>query len=522
MANWWDADPVASPAPAQASGGNWWDNDPVAGEQPKGIRVTIQPPPQRPPPAQERGGSARDMVETGVGGFIEGIPIVGPVIRRGAEMAAAATDAAFSDRTYDENMRFIDEDRARLKEAHPVIDTASQIAGGVAGMAPAVAAAPAVFGATGSSILARTGAGLVSGAVVGGADSAVRSGGDPLATGIGAVAGAVTGGAAPKVGQLIGKGAQAIANRGADRAVARAAEGAPSSQFLKEQSSQLYSRARDAGLVVKPEAFDQFAGKLAADLKRAGAAASIHPKTAGFVQEVMDRLGRSQSLDDIDALRQLAGDVAGSPDAAERRLGSIIKDGIDDWMERLSPAAVEAGDRSAVGLIRDARNLWGQARRGEVIDKIIRDAEQSATGFEAGLRNGFRALSKNDKALRGFSEVEKRAIRAVAAGTPTERVLRLLGKTAPTGIVSAALSTALGSAALGPGGAIALPAAGYVAKKGADRLTRRAAERAGGIVRMGREAQRALPSPRQVNQEAVGRRASQILLGLTPTIVPDR
>lgn len=468
----------------------------------------------------ERSGvdNAADIGATVTGGILEGIPVVGPLIRGGIERAAAATDAAFSDRTYDQNMAFLEKDRARMKAERPGLDTASQVGGAVAATIPLAMAAPLAMGVRGASTGAKMAAGASSGAAISGTDAAVRSGGDTYETAKGAALGLGLGAAAPALARGVGAVASAIGQRGANQTANAAIANAPTSEAIKAASSQLYDQARAAGLVIRPAAFDQFARKLSGDLTKAGANASIHPKAAGFVSEVIGRLGKSQSLDDLDALRQLAGDVAGAPDAAERRLGSIIKEGIDDWMERLSPLAVESGDKSAVKIISEARQLWGQARRGEVIEKIMRDAQQSASGVEAGIRNGFRALSKNDKALRGFSEIEKRAIRAVAQGTPTERVLRLLGKSAPTGIVSTALSAALGGAAGGPVGALALPAAGHIVKRGADRMTRQAAERAGGVVRMGRQAQAALPLPRPVDQDSIGKWSAGLLLGPVPAV----
>ena len=192
-------------------------------EAPKGARVTIQPPPANPPPAEQQGGSMRELAETATGGFLEGIPVIGPLIRGGVERAAAATDAAFTDRTYEDNMRFIGQDRARLKEQNPVTDTVSQIAGGVAGTIPLVAAAPAAFGATGRNLATRTAASALSGGALTAADSAVRNDGDMAEVGKDAAIGFGLGLAGPATAKVIGKGAQAVFNRGADKAVARAA-----------------------------------------------------------------------------------------------------------------------------------------------------------------------------------------------------------------------------------------------------------------------------------------------------------
>ena len=158
---------------------------------------------------------------TATGGFLEGIPVVGPMIRGGVERAAAATLAPFSDQTYGQILETIQQGSAAEKEANPWLDTGSQVAGAVAGTVPMVMAAPAAFGAGGGGLLSRSMASAGSGLLLGGADSAVRSGGDADAIKFGAIAGGVTGAIAPGVGQVVGSGIRGIRNW---RATGKAAE----------------------------------------------------------------------------------------------------------------------------------------------------------------------------------------------------------------------------------------------------------------------------------------------------------
>lgn len=152
-----------------------------------------------------------DIAATTSGGLIEGIPIVGPMIRRGAEMAAAGTLAAFSDKSYDEVLGLIDQDRDRMKQEHPVLDAGSQITGAIASTLPVAATATGAkaLGIVGGSLAKRTGAGLASGAAITGADSLVRSGGDLGETVEGMGLGGAIGAAVPVVGAGIGAGVRA-------------------------------------------------------------------------------------------------------------------------------------------------------------------------------------------------------------------------------------------------------------------------------------------------------------------------
>jgi hypothetical protein len=135
-----------------------------------------------------------------------GVPIIGGLLNK----ADAATNAAlapalngffdpkdqlneptFSER-YAHSLRDQEGTDAKFASQHPVIDTGAKLAGGVASILPAVAAAPGLFGATGG-FASRIGAGAASNAALGGADSAIRNG-DPVG---GAIVGGLIGGAAP-------------------------------------------------------------------------------------------------------------------------------------------------------------------------------------------------------------------------------------------------------------------------------------------------------------------------------------
>lgn len=116
-------------------------------------------------------------------------------------------------------------------------------------------------------------------------------------------------------------------------------------------------------------------------------------------------------------------------------------------------------------------------RRVEVIENAIERASLT-DDFARGLRTQFRALLRNPRRLRGFSEDEIAAIRRVASGTMPEQALRTLGRyLSPTGISGATLTggAALGGAGLG---SLAIPATGEVSKRIAQALTARSAERA--------------------------------------------
>lgn len=144
--------------------------------------------------------------------FASGVPIIGGLLNK----ADAATNAAlapllnpmfapdnrldgdsFNER-YAKSLAMQNTGDAKFADQHPIIDTGAKLAGGAAAMVPAIAAAPAMFGATGS-LGARVLNGGLSNAAIGGADSLAR-GESPVT---GALIGGATGAILPGVTEAI-------------------------------------------------------------------------------------------------------------------------------------------------------------------------------------------------------------------------------------------------------------------------------------------------------------------------------
>ena len=79
----------------------------------------------------------------------------------------------------------------------------------------------------------------------------------------------------------------------------------------------------------------------------------------------------------------------------------------------------------------------------------------------------------NNKRMRGFTKAEQEAIKKVAMGGKVDNAMRQLGKLAPTGVISGAISGSAGFAIGGVPGALALPAVGALARRSATNRTMR-------------------------------------------------
>ena len=283
-----------------------------------------------------------------------------------------------------------------------------------------------------------------------------------LQTGIGAGSGL----AGHLVAKGLGKVAGSIANRGT----------APTTEALKKASGAAYDAADDAGVIIAKDSFKTVAKGIEKKMAEEGIDATMHPRAMAALNRLTG-VDENVTLKGAEILRRVARNAAASNDASERRLASIMIDELDDYVGKLGPKDIVAGDAfKATGALNEARKLWSRGMKSDTIETLIERAEISApnfsgSGYENALRTQFRSLAQNAKRMRGFTEAEQEAIKHVAKGGPVENVLRMLGKFAPTGVVSSALSGGAGYAVGGPVGAAALPMTGFAARRGATALT---------------------------------------------------
>ena len=274
--------------------------------------------------------------------------------------------------------------------------------------------------------------------------------------------------------------------------------GIPSVEQLKTQSRAAYKKAEESGVVYDANQFDNFIDSLKTNLrdkegKRVAVLPELHPKSNAVLEAFGRYKGSNKTLQDMDELRQIVQDAASSTDPADRRVGMIIRNKIDDFILNETPSGGEAG----VEALKEARGYWSRAKKGDVINDLMFNARLdsagtfSGAGVENALRREFKRLAKSDD-FRLFNKDEQRAILSVVEGGPVSNAMRLIGKFAPTGVFSGTAGPALGSligfgtaGPIGLLGAGVIPAIGAVGRVAATRATQSAAARASAKMRAG-------------------------------------
>lgn len=121
----------------------------------------------------------------------------------------------------------------------------------------------------------------------------------------------------------------------------------------------------------------------------------------------------------------------------------------------------------------DARKLWGQLRRTELVDEAVAKAQNQGSGFENGLRTQFRSILNSPQKRKGFSPDEISAFEDVVQGTAKGNLLKKAGK---LGIGQNAQSNGLASiVGFGTLGPIA-PIIGTMAQRSSEKSTQKAAD----------------------------------------------
>jgi hypothetical protein len=280
----------------------------------------------------------------------------------------------------------------------------------------------------------------------------------------------------------------------------------PTVDELHAAATQGYLNARGYGVEIKRQPVSRLADDMFSDLGNDGFRERNIPKTWAAIDELRRPLGRNATIDDIDSVRKALNRAGANPlEGAEREASRRAIAAIDNYMATLDPRHVAinphyAGDVSQE--IENARGNWAAMKRAEDVNFRLNNADLRAASTGSGgnidnaTRQNIRAILTNKRAQRGFSKDELAQMERVVRGTFTGNVARLLGKLAPTGIVSAGLGLEIGSHLLhGPAGLGAVPIAGAIAKKIGDASTARQARVLDEMVRSRSPLARSLPQP---------------------------
>ncbi|MER9159088.1 hypothetical protein [Mesorhizobium sp. M0778] len=383
-----------------------------------------------------------------------------------AAAIAAGLARPFADESYNDIRKSMLSADEHVRTKNPRTAQAGGIAGGVLGTVPAVLAAPEAFGAGTASLLARMLAGGATGAAIGGADAGVRNGLAAIPEGL--AWGGGLGAVMPGIGQLVGKGVGALAQRyggpaisAAERMFGRAAT-ADSALDMPPRLQALGDRAMPMDLGPN---LQRQAGALAAtpgegqSIVRSAIAARDAAANARIAQGLGRELGPAR------VPSQIAEEIA----ANQRALGPAYEEAFQAARAVNAEPIANNLDAMAVRLRGDAQRAVQQVRRmlnvtgTDVLDpnpQTLFQTRNAIDGMMDGMTDGnaIRALTATrqqinrelERAVPGFRQVDARFAELARQNDALLRGQQALdsGRTAPR---PAELQTEINNGALPQG-----------------------------------------------------------------------
>jgi hypothetical protein len=294
-------------------------------------------------------------------------------------------------------------------------------------------------------------------------------------------------------GAVIQKTAGAMASAFARK---QAIKAAPTAAELRSQSREAYRQVEEAGVTFRKDTGAQAAEKMTMDMRARGLdpIGRNQPQAEGVRRSTVEALESGASMEDLAARRMGAQMAKGAPQ--ESNLSDIVVRAIDDFVADPRNIASNVSDQVKVGkLLASARDLWGRGAKSDAILDILEEAadatSRSGTGgnFENNVRRKVEQLYTQKRSKGFYSKAEVKMMRKFVRIGGLDRLLRGLGRMDPTTNALTALlqgGGVLGGAAMG-GGAVglAVPAAGFVAKRLSDKSTRQGAEELAATFRSG-------------------------------------
>ena len=250
---------------------------------------------------------------------------------------------------------------------------------------------------------------------------------------------------------------------------------APSTEALKAAALKSKAAAAGSGVVVNPNAQNSLLSRLVRVAYAEDVTPGLHDATVSVLKKLGTKAGKSPTVEQLIRQRQLLQDAAASGRPADQRVVRLMLDEFDDFIDNLQPADLISGTSDDLGRnLGDFRSLWTKAKKSETIEAAIEKAARTASGFENGIRQEFRAILNNPKRSRGFSQAEKEAMERVVLGKGAN-LYKLIGKLGfalqGNRMLGGMIGTAAGASLAGPPGAAGVMAAGALAAQGAERAT---------------------------------------------------
>ena len=196
-------------------------------------------------------------------------------------------------------------------------------------------------------------------------------------------------------------------------------EAVPTTEQLKKASSELFDRVLEKNTVINKKVSGEVINKIQKDLLDENSFTSdTATKTFSLVKSLEKKLEKNKKLSvkEIDGVKKQLGVISRGVDKTDSAAASIANKTIDELYE-----SVDLGKD-----FKGARNLSFRGFKSERIDKVLKDADIAAGGFEKGLEQNLRSILKSEKESKKFNTTEKEFMKDIVKGKGKSKILKLL------------------------------------------------------------------------------------------------
>ena len=266
---------------------------------------------------------------------------------------------------------------------------------------------------------------------------------------------------------------------------------APSIEALKSAATAGYNAPEVLGLEIQPRSLTDLAQRIQGELSSSGIADVLAPKTFAILGKAEKAPpGATVTGQNLETLRRMLGEAAGSADATERKAAMVAQKMLDEFRSAVPARDVIAGDpAAAAATVQGARANYGAAMRAQTIDRKLTTAELRAAAANSGMNVGNTIRQRiadilvNPAKQAGYSADELAQMKRIVEGTRTQNIIRGVGNLlGGGGGLGAVASAAAGAMATGGPGAIA-PVVGYGLKMLQNSLSLRQVEKLSELIR---------------------------------------
>jgi hypothetical protein len=264
-------------------------------------------------------------------------------------------------------------------------------------------------------------------------------------------------------------------------------ETAPTSEFLAQESTKYFNKAKSSGVELNPEYFGNMMQSIGSDLRGLG----YDPRTMPKVAVALDQLQNKQipkDFEELSVLRKFIRNAQKSKESDEKMVATHLKAEFDDYIANMPDSSIIGGNKQGLADWKKARDSYTKLSKSEVFEDMLDKAEirDSKLSTEQYLHNKLLQLSEDDRRMRLFTPDEQEAIRSAAKGTRAQNFLAQAGKYSLKNISATTLGSLLGLGLAGPLGVVVAPAIGQMAKYKATKIRKNDVNNLAAMVRAGK------------------------------------